>query len=83
MSDMKNYSKLSKEYKDLEKIVNKYDEYQKVLNDIESAKAMLETEKDPEFRNMAKAELDELNPEKVNIEEEKTEFGHINDATAF
>ncbi len=70
MSDMKNYSKLSKEYKDLEKIVNKYDEYQKVLNDIESAKTLLETEKDPEFRNMAKAELDELNPEKVNIEEE-------------
>ena len=70
MSDMKNYSKLSKEYKDLEKIVNKYDEYQKVLNDIESAKALLETEKDPEFRNMAKSELDELNPEKLNIEEE-------------
>jgi len=70
MSDMKNYSKLSKEYKDLKKIVNKYDEYQKVLNDIESAKALLETEKDPEFRNMAKAELDELNPEKVNIEGE-------------
>ena len=30
MSDMKNYSKLSKEYKDLEKIVVKYDEYQKI-----------------------------------------------------
>ena len=70
MSDMKNYSKLSKEYKDLEKIVNKYDEYQKVINDIDSAKALLETEKDPEFRNMAKAELDELNPVKNNIEEE-------------
>jgi peptide chain release factor 1 len=70
MSDMKNYSKLSKEYKDLEKIVNKYDEYQKILNDIDSAKALLETEKDPEFRNMAKAELDELNPVRANIEEE-------------
>ncbi len=70
MSDMKNYSKLSKEYKDLEKIVKKYDEYQKILNDIDSAKALLETEKDPEFRNMAKAELDELNPIRANIEEE-------------
>jgi peptide chain release factor 1 len=70
MSDMKNYSKLSKEYKDLEKIVNKYNEYQKILNDIDSAKALLETEKDPEFRNMAKAELDELNPVRANIEEE-------------
>jgi len=70
MSDMKNYSKLSKEYKDLEKIVKKYDEYQKILNDIESAKALLETEKDPEFRNMAKAELDELNPLKADTEGE-------------
>lgn len=70
MSDMKNYSKLSKEYKDLEKIVNKYEEYQKVINDIESAKTLLETEKDPEFRDMAKTELDELNPQKINIEDE-------------
>lgn len=70
MSDMKNYSRLSKEYKDLEKIVIKYDEYTKILNDIESAKSLLETEKDTEFRNMAKAELDELNPLKVAAEEE-------------
>ena len=69
MSDMKNYSKLSKEYKDLEKIVKKYDEYQKVLSDIGSAKSLLETEKDPEFRNMAKAELDELYPVREDIEE--------------
>lgn len=62
MEDMKNYSKLSKEYKDLEKIVKKYEEYQKILHDISSAKSLLETEKDPEFRNMAKAELDELYP---------------------
>ena len=31
MSDMSSYSKLSKEYKDLEKIVNKYEEY-KILS---------------------------------------------------
>jgi peptide chain release factor 1 len=69
MSDMKNYSKLSKEYKDLEKIVKKYNEYQKIINDINSAKLLLETEKDPEFRSMAKAELDELNPLKDATEE--------------
>ena len=69
MSDMKYYSKLSKEYKDLEKIVHKYDEYLKILNDIDSAKSLLETEKDTEFRNMAKAELDELNPLKETTEE--------------
>ncbi len=69
MSDMKNYSKLSKEYKDLEKIVNKYYEYKNVLDNIRSAKSMLETEKDEEFREMAKMELDELKPRKEALEE--------------
>lgn len=70
MSDMSNYSKLSKEYKDLEKIVQKFDAYSKVLSDIESAKSILETEKDPEFREMAKMELDELAPKKNEYEED-------------
>jgi len=68
MADMKQFSKLSKEYKDLEKIVNKYDRYKKILNGIKSAKALLETEKDEEFREMAKLELDELYPQKEEIE---------------
>jgi len=70
MSDMSNYSKLGKEYKDLEKIVQKYEAYSKVLSDIESAKSVLETEKDPEFREMAKMELDELTPRKEEFEED-------------
>ncbi|MFC2123834.1 peptide chain release factor 1 [Bacteroidota bacterium] len=70
MSDMSNYSKLSKEYKDLDKIVRKFDTYSKILSDIRSAKSVLETEKDPEFRDMAKMELDELAPRKDEIEEE-------------
>ncbi len=70
MADMKHFSKLSKEYKDLEKIVIKYDEYKKVLDGIKSAKSLLETEKDEEFREMAKMELDDLNPKKKRFEEE-------------
>ena len=69
MDDMKRYSTLGKEYKDLEKIVQKYLEYKKTLDDIESAKSLLETEKDPEFREMAKMELEELNPQKESHEE--------------
>lgn len=68
MSDMKKYSQLSKEYKDLGKIVQKYDEYKNILDNITSAKEVLDTEKDPEFREMAKMELDELNPQKESIE---------------
>ncbi len=70
MADMKQFSKLSKEYKDLEKIVNKYDSYQKILNGIRSAKSLLTTEKDEGFREMAKMELDELEPQKRKIEED-------------
>jgi len=70
MQDMKKYSQLSKEYKDLEKIVKKYDDYQEVLSNINNAKSIIKNEKDEEFREMAKAELDELEPRKETMEEE-------------
>ncbi len=70
MSDMSKYTKLNKEYRDLEKIVKVYDQYLKVTNDLASAKEVLETEKDPEFRELAKAEIDELDPQVTELEEE-------------
>nr|WKN38761.1 peptide chain release factor 1 [Tunicatimonas sp. TK19036] len=70
MSDMSNYTKLNKEYSDLEKIVKKYDEYRQVLSNIKSAKEVLETEKDPDFRELAKAELEEMEPREESLEEE-------------
>ncbi len=68
MADMKQFSKLSKEYRDLEKIVVQYNNYKKILAGLKSAKSLLETEKDPEFREMAKMELEELQPQKEKIE---------------
>lgn len=68
MSDMKKYTKLSKEYKDLEKIVSQYKIYKNVLENIDSAKKLLNTEKDPEFREMAKTELDELQEQEEEME---------------
>ncbi len=70
MSDMKRYSQLSKEYKDLEKIVGKFDEYKTTLSNIENAKSIIKNEKDEEFREMAKMELDELQPMRDSLEEE-------------
>lgn len=60
MSDMKKYIKLSKEYKDLAPIVEAYKEYKNVVNNITSAKEILQNEKDEEFRNMARVEMDEF-----------------------
>ena len=60
MSDMSAYAKLTKEYKELEKIVTVADTYSLVIQNIDSSKELLDKEKDPEFREMAKAELDDL-----------------------
>jgi peptide chain release factor 1 len=69
MSDMKKYKALNKEYKDLEKIVIEYKKYQSLLSNIENAKQVIATEKDEEFREMAKEELDELIPQQEEMEE--------------
>ncbi|MBN3520885.1 peptide chain release factor 1 [Algoriphagus lutimaris] len=68
MADMSKYAKLTKEYKDLEKIVKVYDEYKLVLQNITSSKEILDKEKDPDFREMAKAEIEELKDRKEVLE---------------
>ncbi|MCG8474282.1 MAG: peptide chain release factor 1 [Cytophagales bacterium] len=68
--DMKEYTKLTKEYKDLEKVVQKFDEYQAALKGIDEAKKILSEEKDPEYREMAKMEIEELSPKAESLEEE-------------
>ena len=70
MSDMKLFAKLSKEYKNLSQINEKYTEYKNVLSNYEHAKELLSKEKDEEFRQMAKAEADELEIKKDHLEEE-------------
>lgn len=70
MSDMANYTKLSKEYKELEKVVELYDEYKLILENISSTKKLLDKEKDPDFREMAKTELDELKANQEKLEEQ-------------
>ncbi|HEY4655541.1 MAG TPA: peptide chain release factor 1 [Cyclobacteriaceae bacterium] len=60
--DQKKYSQLGKEYRDLEKIVRQYNAYLRVLDNQKQAREVLEKEKDPEMRELAKSELDELGP---------------------
>ena len=70
VNDMKKYTSLNKEYKSLGKIVRKYSELKKIVSGIDDAKLVLNKEKDEEFREMAKVELDELSNKKNQIEEE-------------
>ncbi len=69
IADMKRYTKLSKEYKDLKPIVDAYEAYALVMGNIETSREMLK-ESDPDMREMAQMELDELLPKKVEMEEE-------------
>ncbi len=62
VSDMKKFSQLSKEYRDLEKIVSKYNQYKDARGHLQQAKDVLEKEKDAELRELAKMEIDELQP---------------------
>lgn len=70
ISDTKRYIKLNKEYKDLEELVAVSMEYKNILDNIESTKALLKEEKDEEMREMARAELDEMEDRIPQMEEE-------------
>jgi peptide chain release factor 1 len=70
MSDMKRFAQLNKEYKDLTRIVEKHDIYANVLSNIDANKQILSTEKDEEFREMAKSELDMLIAQREELEED-------------
>jgi len=69
MSDMKRFAQLNKEYKDLAKIVDEYNIYRNIMSNIDTNKEILATEKDDEFREMAKMELDELLTRQDEMEE--------------
>ena len=69
ISDMKRFVKLNKEYHDLEQIMATKKEYQTILSHISEAKELLDTETDPEVREMAKAELTGLEPKVPEMEE--------------
>jgi peptide chain release factor 1 len=70
IADMKRFVKLNKDYSELEPIVKAYKEYKDVVENIDSTKEILQTEKDDEFREMAKEELSDLQERKEKLEEE-------------
>ena len=70
ITDTKRFIKLNKEYKEMEAVVRAYNEYKDLVSNIQEAKDILATEKDPEMREMAKLELEELEPRVAEMEEE-------------
>ena len=70
MADMKRFVKLNKDYKDMEPVVAAFKEYKNIVANIEHAREIMRKEKDEDFRNMAKEELDELSILKEKLEED-------------
>ncbi|MDE7470257.1 MAG: PCRF domain-containing protein, partial [Paramuribaculum sp.] len=70
LSDQKRYTRLSKEYKDLEKLLGAAGRYRKALEDIAESKEIIATESDEDLRTMAREQLDMLQNAVPSMEEE-------------
>ena len=69
LADQKRYVKLTREYSELKKLMDARDEYQTALANMAEAKEILNSENDPEMREMAKGELDDLENKLPQMEE--------------
>lgn len=69
ISDQKRYRELTKEHADLSEVVSVYGKYKRVLNDIEGNRELLQ-DSDPEMKELAKAELPELEEQQTALEEQ-------------
>ncbi|MGC1241861.1 MAG: peptide chain release factor 1 [Chryseosolibacter sp.] len=74
VKDMKKFSQLSKEYRDLEKIVVKYNALREAKKHLQQAKEVLDKEKDPEMREFAKSEIDELQTKIESLDDDLKEL---------
>ena len=70
ISDMKQFIRLNKEYKELQPIVEMADRYKNALSNLQGAKDVLATERDEEMREMARGEIEELEPQVIQMEED-------------
>ncbi|MBQ2525598.1 MAG: peptide chain release factor 1, partial [Bacteroidales bacterium] len=69
MSDMKKFVQLNKDYKELEPIIKAGLEYKKMVEELASAKDILINEKDDELKEMARAEIAEIEPKLPDMEQ--------------
>jgi len=70
IQDMKRYVKLTKEYKDLESIVNAADKLKGYISVLDESQAILRDETDPELREMAQLEIEDLSDKIPVLEHE-------------
>ena len=69
MADMKKYVQLNKDYKELQPIIAAGLEYKKMVEELASAKDILLNEKDDDLREMAREEINEIEPRLPEMEQ--------------
>ena len=70
ISNMDRYVKLNKEYKELDEVVSVYKRYKNIVSNLQNSKELLVVEVDPEMREMAKSEINDLENMLPPVEEE-------------
>ncbi|MCC7503742.1 MAG: peptide chain release factor 1 [Saprospiraceae bacterium] len=70
IGDMERWKKINKEYKNLQPLVETFDQYHKIATGLEGAREMLAAETDPDMRDMAREEIDALQPQLDALEEQ-------------
>ncbi len=70
IADQARYVRLNKDYHDLERILQCAERYKTAVTHLVEAKDLYFNEQDPELREMAKIEIDELEPQIPTLEEE-------------
>jgi peptide chain release factor 1 len=69
IADQKRYRGLTKEHSDLSEVVSVYGKYKQVCGDVEGNRELLQ-DSDPEMKELAKAELPELEELQAGLEEQ-------------
>lgn len=70
IADQARYVRLNRDYRDLERVLGQAAKYKQALQHLDEAKQILYSEQDAELREMARMEIDELEPQIPTLEEE-------------
>ena len=70
IADQARYVRLNREYHDLERVLEAAGRYRKTLHALDDARQVFFNESDPELKEMARSEIDELEPQLPALEEE-------------
>ncbi|GEL77268.1 peptide chain release factor 1 [Tenuibacillus multivorans] len=70
INDSNKLREYSKEQSDIQEVVEKFRRYKEITQQIKDAKSIIEDESDDDLREMAREELNELEPEVEDLEQE-------------